>query len=284
MGHDPHDIDPVVEAPGPLGPAADVAGHRTASAGGGGAAVRKVVEPPVDDPGTPEPDPLDLLDIPETETVEKLGPLVWTMGALMIVIGIVTSILLLQSFESDSYIYLAVYSIPANTAISVVPHEPVLIYFGKVGELLPTALWASAGTLVAGIMDHVVFVPVLNHQNIRAYKDKKFYRKMMRYFLKWPFSTLVVAGFTPIPFFPFKFLCFSIGYPMWKYVTALLVARFPRYYLYALLGATIPIPNWVLIASVAFIFSLYGVKAVPMAIEKLKARRAESRAAGQRDS
>ena len=65
-------------------------------------------------------------------------------------------------------------------------------------------------------MDHTVFVPVLNHENIRAYKDKKFYRKVMSYFLKWPFWTLVATGFTPIPFFPFKFLAFSVGYPMWK--------------------------------------------------------------------
>ena len=228
------------------------------------------------DPREIEPDGLDeLFELPDTPTVTRLGPLVWVMSALMILIGIVTSILLLQGFESNSYWYLAFYSIPANTAISVFPHEPVLIYFGKVGDLLQTALWASTGTLVAGVMDHTVFVPVLNHENVRAYKEKKFYRKVMGYFLKWPFCTLVATGFTPIPFFPFKFLAFSIGYPMWKYVTALLVARFPRYYLYALLGATIPIPNWVLIASVAVIFGLYGVKAVPMAIEKLKARRAQ---------
>jgi membrane protein YqaA with SNARE-associated domain len=229
---------------------------------------------PHDEDGIEELEPIDLIELPDTPTVEKLSPLVWLMSGLMVVIGIVTSILILQGFESNSYLYLAFYSIPANTAISVFPHEPVLIYFGKVGELLPTAFWASCGTLVAGVMDHTVFVPVLNHENIKAYKDKKFYRKVMNYFLKWPFMTIVLTGFTPIPFFPFKFLAFSVGYPMWKYVTALLVARFPRYYLYALLGATVPIPNWVLIASVALIFGLYGVKAVPLAIDKLKARRA----------
>ncbi len=242
MGHDPHEIDTTEE-------------------------------------DASEPDPLDTLELPETETVQKLSPFVWFMSGVMLVMGITTSILILRGFESNSYLYLAFYSIPANTAISLFPHEPVLIYFGKVGELLPTALWASAGTLVAAIMDHTVFVPVLNHENINSYKEKKFYRKVMRYFLKWPFMTLVVTGFTPIPFFPFKFLAFSIGYPMWKYTTALLVARFPRYYLYALLGATFPIPNWVLIASVVFIFSLYGVKAVPMAIAKVKAHRAQSRRA-----
>lgn len=218
--------------------------------------------------------PQEPTELPDGPPVTRLGPVVWICGALMVVIGIVTSILMLRDFESDSYIYLAFYSIPANTAISLFPHEPVLIYFGKVGDLLLTAAWASAGTFVAGILDHVVFVPVLNHQSVAGYKDRKFYRKAIGYFNRWPFWTLVVTGFTPVPFFPFKFLCFSVGYPMWKYVTALLVARFPRYYLYALLGATIPIPNWILIASVAFIFSLYGIKAVPLAWRKFRAWRA----------
>jgi len=121
-------------------------------------------------------------------------------------------------------------------------------------------------------------VPVLNLESTSGYKDKKFYKKSVGYFNRWPFATLLVAGFTPIPFFPFKFLSFSVGYPMWKYVTALLVARFPRYYIYAWLGSTIPIPNWILIASVAVIFSLYGIKGGPKLIEYLRFRRAAGRA------
>jgi membrane protein YqaA with SNARE-associated domain len=187
--------------------------------------------------------------------------------------GIIASILILRGFESDSYLYLGFYSIPSNTAISLFPHEPVLIYFGKVGNLWLTAIWASAGTLVAGVMDYLVFVPVLNHENISGYKKKKFYRKMVGWFMKWPFATLVFAGFTPVPFFPFKFLCFSISYPLWKFLSAVMVSRFPRYLLYAWIGATIPIPNWVLIASVVVIFALYGVKAVPAGIRRWKARR-----------
>jgi len=219
-------------------------------------------------------DSVAALELPETETVTRLGPLVWFMGGLMVVIGVVTSVLILRGFKSNSYIYLGFYSIPANTAISLFPHEPVLIYFGKVGNLWLTALWASAGTLVAGIMDYLVFVPVLNHASLQGYKKKRFYQKAIQFFLRWPFLTILVAGFTPIPFFPFKFLVFSVGYPLWKYITALLVARFPRYYLYALLGATFPIPNWVLIASVVVIFTLYGVKAVPAGYRKLRSRRA----------
>jgi len=240
MGHDPPDT--TVTGPDPSGPAEPL-------------------------------DPLDLLDVPSTGSVQRLGPLVWIMSGLMVVMGIATSLLILRGFESDSYWYLGFYSIPSNTAISLFPHEPVLIYFGKEGAIWPTAIWASAGTLVAAVMDYLVFVPVLNYEGIKAYKEKRLYRKMIRWFMRWPFWTLVIAGFTPVPFFPFKFLCFSIRYPLWKFLAAVVVSRFPRYLMYAWLGATIPIPNWILIASVLVIFGLYAVKAVPAGIARLKARR-----------
>ncbi|MGH7540605.1 MAG: hypothetical protein ACRELC_06380 [Gemmatimonadota bacterium] len=206
-------------------------------------------------------------------TYDRLGPKVWVFGALMVAIGIVTSVLMLRDFRFDSYVYLAFYSIPSNTAISVFPHEPVLLYFGKVANLWLTAVAATAGTIVAGIMDHAVFVPVLNLKSLRSYKDKPFYRKAIRYFMRWPFPTLIVSGFTPIPFFPFKFLAFSIHYPVWKYVTALVVARFPRYYLLALIGSTFPVPNWILIASVVVILGLYAVNGGPAVWARWRARR-----------
>lgn len=205
----------------------------------------------------------DDVGVPEAAGQTHLGPAVWICGGLMIAIGLTTSILLLRDFRPDSYLYLAFYSIPANTAISVFPHEPVLIYFGKVADLWLAAAWATLGTAIAGVMDHLVFVPLLNLRNIRTYKRKRFYRKAISWFMRWPFATIVATGFAPIPFFPFKFLAFSIQYPMGKWVAALVVARFPRYYLLALLGATIPIPNWVLIACAAVVFALYLVKAIP---------------------
>jgi membrane protein YqaA with SNARE-associated domain len=191
---------------------------------------------------------------------DRLGPKVWILLGVMVLIGLVTTYLILQDFRSESYIYLAFYSIPANAAISFFPHEPVLIYFGKFANLWLAAAAATVGTVVAGVMDHTVFVPVLNHRTVVAYKDKKLYRRTIDYFLRYPFATLVVAGFTPIPFFPFKFLSFSIHYPLKKYLAALVVARYPRYFLLA----------W-----------LYMIKALPALARKLReaTRRRGNRAA-----
>lgn len=212
----------------------------------------------------------ELLGAPEPRTYERLGARVWILGALMVVIGSVTAVLMLQDFRSDSYYYLAFYSIPSNTAIAIFPHEPALIYFGKFANLWITAAVAAAGTLVAGVMDHAVFVPVLNLKGLQGYKHKRLYRKAISAFLRWPFATLMVAGFSPIPFFPFKFLSFSIHYPLWKYLTAVVVSRFPRYYLLALLGAAFPIPNWIIIGSFLLIIALYAIKAGPQVWQRIR--------------
>ncbi len=231
-------------------------------------------------PGDPPADELwvgDLRAEVEAEllagrTYERVGPIVWVLGAVMVLMGGVTSVLMLRDFESTSYWYLAFYSIPSNTAITVFPHEPVLIYFGKFANLWISAAAATAGTLAAGLMDHIVFTPVMNLQSIQGYKEKRFYRKAIQYFMRWPFLTLCVTGLTPIPFFPFKFLTFSIHYPMWKYLTALTVSRFPRYYILAWVGYTFQIPDWILIASVVVILGLYAVKAVPAVFNRWRAR------------
>jgi membrane protein YqaA with SNARE-associated domain len=212
-------------------------------------------------------------------TYQKLGPKVWILGSIMVVTAIVTLILILQEFSSNSYLYLAFYAIPANSAVSVFPHEPVVIYFGSNGNIWYTAIAASLGTLIAGWLDHSVFVPVMNLQSLSGYKDKIWYQKIARLFMKYPFLVIVATGFTPIPFFPFKFLAFSVHYPMWKYLSALLVGRFPRYVLLAWLGSLFKIPTWMLFAFFGFVILIYIVKAAPKVMEYLRTVR-ERRAAG----
>jgi ribonucleoside-triphosphate reductase len=211
----------------------------------------------------------------------RLGPRVWFFGSLMVVLGLVTAFLLFRDFESSSYFYLAFYCIPSNTAVTIFPHEPVLILFGKFANLWITAAAATLGTVAAGLLDYAVFVPVVNLQGIQGYKDKRIYKLATRYFMRWPFATLTAAGLLPVPFFLFKFLSFSIHYPLWKYLGTIVVSKFPRYFLLALLGATVPIPTWILIASVAVVLGLYAVKGIP---ELWKRRRASGPPGQGRDA
>jgi membrane protein YqaA with SNARE-associated domain len=212
--------------------------------------------------------------LPRTE-YDTLGPKVWVMGGAMLVLAVVALVLMMQDFSSTSYLYLAFYTIPANTAISLFPHEPVVIWYGALGSIWWTAAAASAGTLVAGFLDHSVFVPVMNRKGLTGYKEKAWYQKAAVMFMKYPFAVLVVAGFTPIPFFPFKFLSFSLHYRLWKYLSALLVGRFPRYALLAWVGQVIHIPGWLLVAVFAAIGIAYAARAGPELLRYLRASRSE---------
>lgn len=203
----------------------------------------------------------------------QLGWRVWSLGGLMVVLGAVMSVLLFQGFHSDSYLYLAFYSIPSNTAITVFPHEPILIYFGKFANLWWTALAATAGTAVAGLLDHSVFVHLLNQEAVQGYKTKRVYRWAIKYFNRFPFVTILLAGFLPVPFFLFKFLSFSASYPLPRYLAALLTGRFPRYYLLAWVGAAFRIPSWILIGAFLFVVASYVVKMGPKAWVQIKARK-----------
>ena len=203
-------------------------------------------------------------------TYQKLGPKVWILGSLMVVTAIVTLVLILQDFSSNSYLYLLFYAIPANSAVSVFPHEPVVIYFGSNGNVWYTAVAASIGTLIAGFLDHSVFVPVMNLQSLAGYKDKGWYQKIARLFMRYPFLVIVVTGFTPIPFFPFKFLAFSVHYPLWKYLAALLTGRFPRYVMLAWVGSLFDIPTWVLFAFFGLVIAAYAIKAIPKAVDYVR--------------
>ncbi len=210
---------------------------------------------------------------PAAGEYDRLPARVWWLGGLMVAIGLVTFFLMSTQGQRHGYWYLLFYSIPSNTAISLFPHEPVLIYYGRFASIWLSAAAATGGTLVAGWLDHRVFVPLLNYSKATSYKRNRIYRKAIGLFMRYPFATIVVTGFTPIPFWPFKFLTLSIRYPLHRYLAALALARYPRYVLLGWLGATVGIPNWVLMATVIVVFSAYGVRGIPALRAHLRAQR-----------
>ena len=102
---------------------------------------------------------------------ERLPLHVYFLGTAMVLIGLITFILMSTGEKNSSYLYLFLYAIPSNAAISVFPHEPVLIYYGTFANIWLAGLAALGGTIVAGYLDHRVFVPVVNYQKITSYKD-----------------------------------------------------------------------------------------------------------------
>ena len=158
-----------------------------------------------------------------------------------------------------SAVWLFGYAFLSNVALAVLPHEPVVIWYGARHGVWPTALVATAGTVATALVDHRLFVPLIARAATRRAGRGTACRAPTsppwpdRIFRRSPFTVITLSGLTPLPFFPFKALAFATGYPLGKYAGAVAARSVPRYALLAWLGASVRLPVWLYVASFALL-------------------------------
>ena len=145
-------------------------------------------------------------------------------------------------------LFLLAYAFVSNVALAVVPHEPVVIWYGAHIGIWSTAALATVGTLAAAWVDHRLFVPVIARVAARPVIAESALGKLQNVFRRAPFAIIAVSGITPLPFFPFKAMAFAARYPLRRYLTAVAAGRLPRYLLLAWLGVIFQLPTWVFVA------------------------------------
>lgn len=148
--------------------------------------------------------------------------------------------------QSKSLWILFFYNFPSQFLIAIVPHEPVFLYFSKFYSPLSVTFVAIVGTSLAEVLNYSVFKYVGELKPVQNVHTSKMVNKLIILFNKAPFAALLVAGFTPVPFYPFRFLVVLARYPLLKYILAIFLSRTPRFYLLALFGYTIKIPDYLL--------------------------------------
>ncbi len=182
----------------------------------------------------------------------EIRPKVKTLIFALQIIVIATLLVLWLSSESiqkskDLWV-LFIYSFPSQFLIPIVPHEPVLLYFGKFYAPLTVALVDIAGTLLTEALNYSVFKYIIDTNFFQKMRHRKAVTKVVELFNRAPFAALLIAGLTPVPFYPFRFLVVMAHYPIWKYLLAIFLSRTPRFFLLALIGQAINIPDYLIIA------------------------------------
>jgi uncharacterized membrane protein YdjX (TVP38/TMEM64 family) len=178
----------------------------------------------------------------------------WTRSLFFILQICLVLILLLIWFlsedirESKNLWVLFFCSFPTEFLIALVPHEPILLYFGKFYTPLTVALVAGSSTLITEALNYSVFKYVTDLKFFKNIQQRKTVSKIVGLFNRAPFVALWIAAFTPIPFYPFRFLVVLARYPLVKYILALSLSRIPRFFILALVGRALQIPNYLLIA------------------------------------
>ena len=157
------------------------------------------------------------------------------------------------------------YSIPGNSFVYL-PHEPAVIYAGAIYQPWLVAIVGGVSTMVAAIVDYYVVRKVFGLKRVAPVKKTALYQTAVRYFSWRPWLTVAFFAISPLPFYVIRVLAPSAGYPLWRYVSACVAGRVPRYYLLALGGAWVPLPLRYLmlmmvgIIATTIILSVYGAR------------------------
>ena len=136
---------------------------------------------------------------------------------------------------------------PSQFLITAIPHEPVLLYFGKFYSPLTVALVAATGTLLIEMINYSLLRYFAEFKAFKKISANRVVIKLTALFNKAPFLSLWLAGFLPIPFYPFRFMVVVARTPLALFSLAVITSRMPRFYLLAWLGQAVNISNGALI-------------------------------------
>jgi membrane protein YqaA with SNARE-associated domain len=142
------------------------------------------------------------------------------------------------------------YVVPAHLLISVLAHEPMLFETAKYYPAGTVAAVGTAGCVVSALLDYALIGWLVNHRLVRTeLDDSRAFRAALRWFGKAPFVLITASAFFPLPFYPAKILAIARGYPAWRFVTAVVIGRLPRFWLLALGGQKIQAPRSALLSA-----------------------------------
>jgi membrane protein YqaA with SNARE-associated domain len=197
---------------------------------------------------TPTPQ-VEKLDGGREEIAASRKRWILILSEAAVVVGLLLAWFMVEGVqESTSLWVLFLYSFPSEFLVGLIPHEPVLIFYGTHHAPLVVAAVAGVSTVMAEGLNYHFFGLFYSMPALRGALQREGVKKIADFFNKAPFFAILFCAFSPVPFFPVRFLVVITGYPVWKYLLGVLISRTPRFYLLALLGALFEVPGWALAA------------------------------------
>ena len=178
----------------------------------------------------------------------------WILTAIGISLSLALGYLFLRGNRYSQLIGFFGYMSVACTLIPL-PTPPYAIALGKVFDPLIVALAGAVGNCLAAFVEYHFLLWFFSKTELqRRVENNRIFQRFSHYFRRMAFVCLIFTGFMPIPFEPFRFAAILAGYNLTLYLLAVLIGRFPRYYLMALLGDQFHIPTRYLIILLGLLF------------------------------
>jgi membrane protein YqaA with SNARE-associated domain len=170
----------------------------------------------------------------------------WRLFFYALTLTALAGLLVLWLAPDFAGLYLfGVYAIPSNSIVPV-PHEPGLLYFAQFYHPVWIALAGTLGTGVAAFADYGVVEAAMRHPKINGAREARMYKWAVKWLMRYPFATCFIFALTPLPIYVVRVLAPASGYPVGRYVSAIMLGRLPRFFAIAWIGYLFPLPGWFL--------------------------------------
>jgi membrane protein YqaA with SNARE-associated domain len=158
---------------------------------------------------------------------------------------------------------LGLYCIPSNSVLPI-PHEPGVLYMARWYLPWEIAIAATVASAVVAFADYALVEAAMRHPRIQGARDARMMRWAVRWMTRFPFAIIVAFSLVPVlPISAVRALAPISGYPLRRYIAAMVVGRLPRFFLLAWLGNAVLIPTWVLLVVTAAAFAMMFLGSPP---------------------
>lgn len=133
---------------------------------------------------------------------------------------------------------------------------PTLLYYGRYRDPWMVALLGSAASAAGSAVQLLLLRWALSNRRAwmqRFIPSREKVEAVIRQYPSTSFLALLVARATPLPDAPLKVVAAVVEYPVLNYSLAVLLGALPYFYVLALLGREVRIPNGVLVAAALLI-------------------------------
>ncbi|MDP6778811.1 MAG: VTT domain-containing protein, partial [Candidatus Latescibacteria bacterium] len=128
------------------------------------------------------------------------------------------AVFLFPSYRNLVILFLC--SVPCNSVVGL-PNEPITVLFGRYYVPHLVAVVAALGAVVPCFLDYKAINFAFEARRLRSIRESDVYQGACQYFLKAPFAVIFTAAFVPIiPFYIFRVLSPTAGYPLRRYMPA----------------------------------------------------------------
>ncbi|MBM3237931.1 VTT domain-containing protein [Candidatus Poribacteria bacterium] len=195
-------------------------------------------------------------------------------------VGLSALLAILAVLFPDARLMIAffIYIATLNSGLIPFPTMTTVIFLGKNYSPFLVAAVGTSGSAVSSIIIYYMVTKVSKKEWLKKIENSSIIGSWKALTCKSPFLSLVVSNALPLPIEPSRFIAVFNRYSITRYVIAISLGRFVRYFLLAVLGETFQISNGVLIVLTVMLI------AAPLVVQKFGSRIKKRRHCSEQNS